>query len=60
WLISERIEATKDLLTESNRPLEEIAAAVGFGSAHVLRQHFKQKVRLTPTQFRQRFSRFET
>jgi len=60
WLISERIEATKDLLTESNRPLEEIAAAVGFGSAHVLRQRFKQKVRLTPTQFRQRFSRFET
>ncbi len=57
WLISERIEATKDLLTDSNRPMEDVAAAVGFGSAHVLRQHFKHRVQLTPTQYRQRFSR---
>jgi len=57
WLIGERVEAAKDLLSASDRPMEDIAAAVGFGSAHGLRQHFKRKVRLTPTQYRRAFSR---
>ena len=56
WLIAERVEAAKDILTQSPRPIEEVAEAIGFGSAHVLRKHFKNKVRLTPTQFRQEFS----
>lgn len=55
WLIAERVEATKDLLTRSTASMEEIAAAVGFGTAHSLRHHFRARVRLTPSAYRQEF-----
>ena len=37
----------------------EIVAAVGFGSAHALRHHFRKKVGLTPTEYRSRFIKVE-
>lgn len=52
WLVMERIEAAKDLLMRSASPMEAIAQAVGFGSAHALRHHFRTLVSLTPTAFR--------
>jgi AraC family transcriptional activator FtrA len=55
WLVSERIEAAKDLLSSSKSRMEEVAAAVGFASAHVLRHHFRRKVKLTPGQYRRSF-----
>ncbi|WP_341713186.1 transcriptional regulator FtrA [Erythrobacter sp.] len=55
WLVAERIEAAKDLLTTTTAPMEEIAAAVGFGTAHSLRHHFRARVRLTPSAYRQEF-----
>lgn len=57
WLIGERVEAAKDLLSKSANPVEDIAQAVGFGSAHVLRHHFRRKVQLTPVQYRRSFAR---
>ena len=36
-----------------------VAAAVGFGSAHALRHHFRRKVGLTPTEYRSRFLKVE-
>jgi len=57
WLASERVEAAKDLLTRTQRPMEAVAEAVGFGSAHALRHHFREKVSLSPTEFRREFGR---
>ncbi|MDE2404537.1 MAG: transcriptional regulator FtrA [Sphingomonadales bacterium] len=56
WLVAERVEAAKAALTRGNRPMEEVAAAVGFGSAHALRHHFRARVRLTPSEFRREFA----
>ncbi len=55
WLIEERVEAAKALLCEAPLHIETIAASAGFGSAHALRHHFRQKVGLTPTEYRSRF-----
>lgn len=56
WLSCERVEAAKDLLCRSSRSMEEVAEAVGFGSAHALRHHFRQRVRQSPVQYRRSFS----
>lgn len=56
WLADERIEAAKDVLIRSNRSIEEIAEAVGFGSAHALRHHFRRRMHLSPSDFRREFS----
>ncbi|MGL3209351.1 transcriptional regulator FtrA [Bradyrhizobium sp. BR 1433] len=55
WLVEERIEAAKILLCERPLSIETISAAVGFGSAHALRHHFRSKAGLTPTEYRSRF-----
>lgn len=55
WLIAERVEAAKVLLTGTTAPMEEVAAAVGFGTAHALRHHFRARMRLTPSAYRQQF-----
>lgn len=52
WLVTERIEAAKDLLVRSAMSMEAVAEAVGFGSAHGLRHHFRTLVSLTPTAYR--------
>lgn len=57
WLIAERVEAAKDILIRSNRPMEEVAEAAGFGSAHALRHHFRAKVSLSPGEFRREFAK---
>ena len=57
WLAAERVEAAKDILIRTQRPMEDIAAAVGFGSAHALRHHFRAKVALSPSEYRREFAR---
>ena len=57
WLNEQRVEAAKDLLTATGRPMEEIAEAVGFGAAHTLRHHFRRQVGRTPTEYRATFAR---
>ena len=52
WLISERVEAAKSLLSSDDLAIEGVAAAVGFGSAHALRHLFRKTVGLTPTEYR--------
>ncbi|MCJ2183357.1 transcriptional regulator FtrA [Novosphingobium sp. 1949] len=56
WLIAERVEAAKDILVSTKRPMEEVAAAVGFGSAHALRHHFRARIQLSPGDFRRKFA----
>jgi AraC family transcriptional activator FtrA len=55
-LIDERMEAAKTILASSRRPIEEVAEAVGIGSAHALRHHFRRRVKLSPTAYRQTFA----
>jgi AraC family transcriptional regulator, transcriptional activator FtrA len=56
WLIRERVEVAKDYLIRSDRQMEAVAEAVGFGSAHSLRHHFRALVRLSPSEYRREFS----
>jgi AraC family transcriptional activator FtrA len=55
WITEERIEAARQMLCDSPAQMEEIAAAVGFGSAHTLRHHFRRKLGLSPSEYRTRF-----
>jgi AraC family transcriptional activator FtrA len=55
WLAAERMERAKHLLCDSDTPMEEIACAVGFGSAHTLRHHFRKRLGLSPSAYRTRF-----
>jgi AraC family transcriptional activator FtrA len=56
WLIGERVEAAKQILAETARPMEEVAAAAGIGSAYALRHHFRRRVKLSPSEYRRRFA----
>ncbi|WP_269580834.1 transcriptional regulator FtrA [Roseibium sp. Sym1] len=57
WLTWERVEAAKDVLTTGQDGMETVAALVGFGSAHALRHHFRQKLGLSPTEYRGLFKK---
>ncbi|QSR19561.1 transcriptional regulator FtrA [Novosphingobium sp. KA1] len=57
WLICQRVDAAKDLLVRTSRPMEEIALAIGLASAHALRHHFRQRVQLSPVEYRKAFAR---
>ena len=56
WLIAMRVEAAKDILALSSNAIDDVAYAVGFGTAHTLRHHFRRIVTQTPSQFRREFS----
>lgn len=55
WLAGERLEAAKNLLRESDAGLDDVATAVGFGSAYGLRHHFRQRLGISPSEYRRRF-----
>lgn len=57
WLITVRVEAAKDILSQSGNAIDDVADAVGFGTAHTLRHHFRRIVRQTPSQFRREFAK---
>jgi transcriptional regulator GlxA family with amidase domain len=50
-----RIEAARQLLEDSRENLEEIASACGFSSAELMRRAFLRSVRITPSEYRERF-----
>ena len=56
WLTGIRLEAAKQMLCETGRSVEEIADAVGMGSAFTLRHHFRQRLQVSPSQYRHQFS----
>lgn len=55
WLLTERVEAAKALLCEGRLSIDAVAMASGFGTAHTLRHHFRNRTGLSPSAFRQRF-----
>jgi AraC family transcriptional activator FtrA len=55
WLIGQRVQASLAALETGDRPIEEIAAAVGFESPATYRYHFGQAMRTSPSAYRRAF-----
>jgi transcriptional regulator GlxA family with amidase domain len=55
WLLARRVLEARRLLEESDLPVEEVAAVVGFGNAASLRDHFRRATATTPTAYRRTF-----
>jgi AraC family transcriptional activator FtrA len=56
WLVAERVARARELLEAAALPVEDIAAAAGFGSAATLRHHFRARLGTSPAAYRARFS----
>jgi len=52
-----RVDAAKRLLESSDRSVEGIASAAGFGTPEALRRAFARRVGLSPREYRARFGR---
>ena len=55
WLVAERIARARELLEEATLPIEEVAAACGFGTAATMRHHFRANLGVSPATYRDRF-----
>jgi AraC family transcriptional regulator, transcriptional activator FtrA len=60
WLLSRRVLAARQLLEESDLPVETIAWHCGFGTATSLRDHFRRATATTPTAYRRAFGSLES
>jgi AraC family transcriptional regulator, transcriptional activator FtrA len=56
WLNHQRVFAAQRRLESSSDSIEDVASAVGFGTAQTLRLHFRRVARTSPTAYRRRFS----
>ncbi|MEM6708032.1 MAG: transcriptional regulator FtrA [Pseudomonadota bacterium] len=55
WLTAERLRVAREHLEKTDAPLLSIAAQVGFGSVESLHYHFRQRLKVSPGQYRARF-----
>ena len=55
WLIGQRVQASLALLETGTAPVEEIAAAVGFGTPVTYRHHFSRLLHTSPSAYRRAF-----
>ena len=51
-----RVESARRLLESTRRPVADVAAACGFGSAETMRRAFLRAVRVPPADYRRRFN----
>jgi len=56
WLSVQRVLHARNLLEQTDLGVESIATRSGFGSAALLRHHFRQVVGVAPQDYRRRFS----
>ena len=56
WLHAQRVDHARRLLEASELPVETVAQRCGFGSAAILRQHFRRATSTTPTAYRRTFA----
>ncbi|WP_202387284.1 GlxA family transcriptional regulator [Nocardioides flavescens] len=56
WVTQQRVLRAEQLLEQSDRSIEWIAAEVGFGNAATLRHHFTRQRGVSPQQYRRTFS----
>ena len=55
WLVRQRVERARQLLEETDLPVDRIAAEAGFGTAVSLRQHLQAAVGVSPSTYRGTF-----
>ncbi|MDG4859308.1 helix-turn-helix domain-containing protein [Streptomyces sp. T-3] len=55
WLTRQRIDRARELLEETDRTVDRIAAEAGFGTGASLRQHFHAVLGVTPRAYRATF-----
>lgn len=55
WLINERLRRTRELLESTSLPVETISDLVGFQTPTSLRQHFKRRNQVSPSEWRRTF-----
>ncbi|MEC3978106.1 GlxA family transcriptional regulator [Amycolatopsis sp. H20-H5] len=55
WLTQQRIERARQLLEETDLPVDRVAAEAGFGTAASLRQHLQTALGVSPKAYRRTF-----
>ena len=55
WVEEVRVEAARLLLETTDRTVDAVAAATGFGTAETLRRAFLRRLHVAPTDYRKRF-----
>jgi AraC family transcriptional activator FtrA len=56
WLIRARIDRVRELLEATKLSIDAIATRTGLGTATTLRYHFRRRLGLSPSVYRQRFA----
>jgi transcriptional regulator GlxA family with amidase domain len=56
WLVQQRVLRARELLEQTDLPVESVASHSGFGSAALLRSHFQSVVGTSPQRYRREFS----
>ena len=59
WVMRARLDLARELLENSERSVDEIAADVGLGTGANLRLHFRAVLGTTPSEYRRAFTRGE-
>ncbi len=55
WLTQRRVERARQLLEETDIPVDEVAARAGFGTGASLRQHLRATIGVAPSAYRATF-----
>jgi transcriptional regulator GlxA family with amidase domain len=55
WLVQQRVERACALLESTDRPIDDVAASTGFGTAGSMRLHFQAEIGTTPSAYRTTF-----
>ena len=56
WIVQQRVLRARELLEQTDLPVESVASHSGFGSAALLRSHFQTVVGTSPQRYRREFS----
>ena len=56
WVLSQRVLLARQLLEQTDHPIEHVAHACGFSTAPHLRRHFTRATGTTPTAYRRAFT----
>lgn len=60
WLVQQRLHLAKQLLEQSQHPIERIAQLSGFDNAVSLRHHFRRQLACSPSRYREQFLRCDS
>ncbi|MNV94218.1 transcriptional activator FtrA [compost metagenome] len=55
WLLAERLRRSQELLETSGHSMDRIAELVGLKTAAILRQHFRARFGVSPSEWRRSF-----